>query len=115
MINKKRLGGLTQKLIQVNSENPPGNEYALSKFIKRDMASLGLRVKTYTFNRNRPNIVATLPGTSRDAAREAVLISPHFDTVPAGTGWKFPPFGGKIHSGKIYGRGASDDKGNTAV
>lgn len=115
MINDRRLIALTQKVIRVNSENPPGNEYALSQLIKRDMVSLGLTVRTYTFDRNRHNIVATLKGKARDSAKKAVLISPHFDTVPAGKGWTFPPFAARIHKGKIYGRGASDDKGNLAV
>lgn len=116
MINKSRLISLTQKVIQFDSQNPPGKELALAKFIENDMRSCGLDVKLYTFAKNRPNIVATLRGTwpRKKAAAHAVLLTPHFDTVPIGTGWKFNPFGGQIHGGRIYGRGASDDKGNLA-
>lgn len=35
----------------------------------------------------------------------------HLDVVPEGTGWSFPPYGAEIHDGKIYARGATDDKG----
>lgn len=35
----------------------------------------------------------------------------HLDTVPEGNGWKYPPFEGQIQDGKVYGRGAIDDKG----
>ncbi|MCL2630119.1 MAG: Sapep family Mn(2+)-dependent dipeptidase [Firmicutes bacterium] len=35
----------------------------------------------------------------------------HLDTVPAGVGWTYPPFGAEIHNGRIYARGAEDDKG----
>ncbi len=35
----------------------------------------------------------------------------HMDTVGFGEGWSFDPLGGKISDGKIYGRGAIDDKG----
>ena len=116
MINKKRLIALTQKVIQFDSQNPPGNEWELSQFIKKDMTSAGLTVKSVTYKSRRPNIIATLKGTwpRQKAAGEAILITPHFDTVPAGQGWKFDPFGGTIHQGRIYGRGASDDKGNLA-
>jgi acetylornithine deacetylase/succinyl-diaminopimelate desuccinylase family protein len=116
MINKNRLIKLTQKVISFNSENPPGNELALAKFIERDMRSLGLQVRTYTYAKNRPNIVATLRGSwpRAKAAKEAILLTPHFDTVPIGKGWKFKPLGGQIKNGKLYGRGASDDKGNLA-
>ena len=42
-------------------------------------------------------------------------ITPHLDTVPAGQGWRFAPFAAKLHQGRIYGRGATDCKGNLAV
>ncbi|MBF0531784.1 MAG: M20 family metallopeptidase [Candidatus Omnitrophica bacterium] len=117
MIRRARLIDLTQKVIAYNSENPPGNEAALGKFIERDMRSLGLEVKIHSFAPKRPNIIATLKGQlpRKQAADRAILISPHYDTVPIGQGWKYPPLGGVIHQGKIYGRGASDDKGNLAV
>jgi acetylornithine deacetylase/succinyl-diaminopimelate desuccinylase family protein len=116
MINKKRLIQLTQKVISYNSENPPGNEFALAKFIEKEMRPLGLTVRTYTYAKNRPNIIATLKGTwpRPKASKEAILITPHFDTVPIGKGWKYKPLGGQIIRGKLYGRGASDDKGNLA-
>lgn len=116
MINNNRLIALTQKVISYNSENPPGNELALSKFIEKDMLSLGVEVKKYTFEKDRPNIVATILGSlpRKEAAAKALLLTPHFDTVPYGKGWKFDPLGGTIHQGKIYGRGASDDKANLA-
>jgi len=116
MVNKNRLIKLLQKVIAFNSENPPGNELALAKFIEHDMRSLGLQVKTYTYAKGRPNIVATLKGSlpRKQASREALLITPHFDTVPIGKGWKYKPLGGEIRNGKLYGRGTTDDKGNLA-
>ena len=35
----------------------------------------------------------------------------HLDVVPAGDGWKHDPWGGTIEDGKLFGRGAIDDKG----
>ena len=90
MINDNRLIKLTQTVISYNSENPPGNELALSKFIENDMRSLGIEVKLYTFERNRPNIVATLKGKSPNAKKNSMLLTPHFDTVPIGGGWTRP-------------------------
>jgi len=115
VINKKRLVSLLQKLIRINSENPPGNEVQIADFVSDHLKTLGLDVKVYTFKKNRPNVVATFRGRTRSFARqESILLSPHYDTVPAGRGWKLNPFGGKIHQGRIYGRGTSDDKGNLA-
>jgi len=38
-------------------------------------------------------------------------ILAHLDVVPEGSGWSYPPYGGEVHNGAIYGRGALDDKG----
>ncbi len=35
----------------------------------------------------------------------------HLDVVPTGEGWQHDPFGGEVVDGRIYGRGAMDDKG----
>ncbi len=45
------------------------------------------------------------------AGEEEFAILCHLDVVPAGDGWTKPPFGGIIEDGKIWGRGAVDDKG----
>ncbi len=42
--------------------------------------------------------------------REFAILC-HLDVVPAGDGWSKPPFGGVVEDGKIWGRGATDDKG----
>nr|WP_307756934.1 dipeptidase PepV [uncultured Christensenella sp.] len=42
---------------------------------------------------------------------EMFAIVTHLDVVPAGDGWTVPPFDGTVKDGRIYGRGAIDDKG----
>ena len=44
---------------------------------------------------------------------ETIGILCHVDVVPAQGNWKYPPFSGTISEGRIYSRGASDDKGPT--
>lgn len=41
----------------------------------------------------------------------------HLDVVPVGdeAGWTYDPFGGEIHDGRLYGRGAADMKGAVAA
>lgn len=113
MINQKRLTKLIQNLIRINSENPPGNETEIARFVRNYLEGFGLKCAVYEFAQNRPNVVAVLRSNSKDA--KTILISPHLDTVPAGKGWKFPPFSGLIKNGRIYGRGATDCKCNLAV
>ncbi len=42
---------------------------------------------------------------------ELITVLGHLDVVPAGSGWTKDPFGGEIVDGRLYGRGATDDKG----
>lgn len=42
---------------------------------------------------------------------EMLGIVCHVDVVPEGEGWTYPPYAAEIHDGRIYGRGAMDDKG----
>ncbi len=42
---------------------------------------------------------------------ESVGILVHLDVVPAGEGWTSPPFSADIRDGRIYARGAIDNKG----
>ena len=43
--------------------------------------------------------------------KEIVGIIGHLDVVPADGNWTYPPFTATINDGKIFGRGAIDDKG----
>lgn len=47
------------------------------------------------------------------SGKELLGILGHVDVVPAGAGWTKDPFGGEIEAGKLFGRGAIDDKGPT--
>lgn len=45
-----------------------------------------------------------------EGTREFAILC-HLDVVPAGAGWTKDPFGGTVENGRIWGRGAVDDKG----
>ena len=42
---------------------------------------------------------------------EMVAVLGHLDVVPEGEGWHHPPYAAEIEDGRLYGRGAIDDKG----
>ena len=48
---------------------------------------------------------------SGEEGSEIMAILGHLDVVPEGNDWDFPPYGGEIKDGKLYGRGAIDNKG----
>ena len=47
--------------------------------------------------------------------KEMVAVLGHLDVVPEGDGWNYPPYGAVIENGRLYGRGAVDDKGPTVA
>ncbi|MFH0936009.1 MAG: M20 family metallopeptidase [Candidatus Omnitrophota bacterium] len=112
MINKRRLIKLTRQLIRINSENPPGNEKRIARFLRGYLQGLGLRAKIYEFKKGRSNLVATLAAAGR---KKSLLVTPHLDTVPAGRNWSLDPFSATIKKSRIYGLGATDCKGNLAA
>ena len=48
-----------------------------------------------------------------DPEKPTALINGHFDVQPAEPFelWQTPPFSPEVRDGKVWGRGASDDKG----
>ncbi|MGN1234684.1 MAG: Sapep family Mn(2+)-dependent dipeptidase [Christensenellaceae bacterium] len=46
---------------------------------------------------------------------EEIAILVHLDVVPATGAWEHDPFGGEISSGRIWGRGTTDDKGPAVI
>jgi len=55
---------------------------------------------------SRPNVIVTL-----DAGSDVtLLLESHFDVVPPGPNWKYPPFKLTVENGKAYGRGTADNK-----
>ena len=111
MVNKKRLIKTIQKLISLDSQNPPGDESKIAEFVIKYLKDLGLKIKTYTFSNKRVNLVATLEGKKH---QNSLLLTPHLDTVPAGDSWKTSALKAKIIGNRIYGLGATDCKGNLA-
>ena len=112
-IKKKDLIELTTQLIQIPTENPPGNERKAFIFLKPILSKMGFNIKTYISPKGRWNIVAE---RRWGKGGRRLLFNGHLDVVPPGnpSQWKYPPFQGKLEKGKIYGRGSSDMKGGIA-
>jgi len=112
-IRKKELIDLTTRLVQIPTENPPGNEKAAAQFLKPLLSKMGFKTKTVLSPKGRWNIVAE---RRWGKGGRTLIFNGHLDIVPAGnpSQWKFPPFKGTLSKGRIYGRGASDMKSGIA-
>lgn len=94
----------------VGGEPAPGKPFgekvddAFNYYIAR-AASLGLVTK---------NVDAYAVHSEIGSGPEMVMALTHVDVVPAGKGWTRNPWG-EVSEGKIFGRGAQDNKGPTVA
>lgn len=102
--------GYLSDLIAARTENPPGDEYRAAAVLRSLFERLDIPWQTYEKADGRTNIVGRL-GTG--SPRVAVVC--HLDTVPAGDGWTTDPFTATLRDGRLFGRGAKDNKGSLAA
>lgn len=106
---------LTQKLVRINTTNPPGNESPAIAVLEPLLRGAGFEatVVPYLDGADRSHVVARLRGRGE---RPGLLFSGHVDVVPpGGVPWTVDPFGGEIREGRLYGRGSCDMKGGVAA
>lgn len=126
--NKNELFELLCQLIRINSENfeTHGNEKACAEYINQLCLEWGFDSDMYSpleinnFSEhpdylpgrgleNRYNVTVRWPGKEN---RDELMLMGHTDTVVIGdpANWTVDPLAGVIKDGKVWGRGASDDK-----
>jgi acetylornithine deacetylase/succinyl-diaminopimelate desuccinylase-like protein len=104
---------LLQRLVQVDTVNPPGNETAAAELLREYLEDNGVRCELYAKVPERANLVARIPG--RNGGPRLLLLS-HTDTVLADPGeWSADPWSGEVRDGHLWGRGALDMKGQVAA
>jgi acetylornithine deacetylase/succinyl-diaminopimelate desuccinylase-like protein len=104
---------LLQRLIRVDTTNPPGNETAAAELLREYLEAAGVACELYARVPERANLVARIPG--RGGGPSLALLS-HTDVVLADAReWQREPFGGELVDGDVWGRGALDMKGEVAA
>lgn len=126
--SQNELFELLSSFIKINSENHrnSGNEEELARLIHKMCLELGMESDLYSpldiegFENhpdylpdrnleNRYNVTSRWAGEQNE---DCLMIMGHTDTVEFGDlkNWEFDPLSGEIKDGKIFGRGACDDK-----
>lgn len=116
-----------RRLVGFPTINPPGEHYdALTTWLTRETAALGLETKRYTVPASllKQHLPAEQRGFPRfnvlgklnvAGARKTIHFNAHYDVVPVSGAWQHGgPFSGAVEGGWIYGRGTSDMKGSIA-
>lgn len=110
---------LCQQLVRIPSVNPqdqpctgePYGETRIAAFVAEWFARYGLPTQRQIIKPGRENVVVRAAG--RDRSR-AMVLTAHLDTVDV-KDMTVEPFAGELRDGRIYGRGACDDKGPLAA
>jgi succinyl-diaminopimelate desuccinylase len=102
-----------RELVRIPSVNPPGDVREASKVCADKLAAEGFRNGYITVEEPMPNLVSRLergPGPT-------LLLNAHVDVVPTGeeSAWTHPPFAAEVVDGRVYGRGAGDDKASVTA
>lgn len=104
---------LLQKLIRIDTTNPPGNETAAAELLRDYLHDNGVACELYARVPERANLVARIPGRGDGPS---LLFLSHTDVVLADAAeWSADPFGGELRDGEVWGRGALDMKGQVAA
>lgn len=101
-INENEIVQLLQDYIKIPSVS--GQEEELAKAIQKTCQEIGM---VSEIDRHG-NVISTYKW---DKSGPKLACNAHMDTVGFGEGWTCSPTSGEIYDGKIYGRGAMDDKG----
>lgn len=118
---REDLIALTQDLLAFPTLNPPGDAYLeICEYLEKRLKARGFDVELVRAKGTpgdcekypRWNMIARRQGATNG---DCVHFNSHTDVVEVGRGWSFDPFGGEVHDGKIYGRGACDMKGGLAA
>ncbi len=116
-IEREELIRFLQELVCIPSQFLPDagrNEAPAAALIARQMRQWGWEPDIWEVEPGRPNVVATIDG---GLPGPTLLFEGHTDVVSEGdpSRWTYPPFGGEIADGRLYGRGAADMKGGLAA
>ena len=103
---------LLQRLIRVDTTNPPGNETAAAELLRDYLEASGVDCELIAKVPERANLVARIPGGDGPS----LLFLGHTDVVLADPAeWSVPPFSGELRDGLVWGRGALDMKSQVAA
>jgi len=105
---------LCSSLVKCPSENPPGDTTAVVALLTELFKNEGIDFEVFEPKQGVQSICAEWSGPREGPT---LVLNGHIDVFPADDSdlWTYPPFSGRVHNGRIYGRGVADMKaGSTA-
>lgn len=126
LLDEQELLEFMKELINARSDYPPGDTRSVCEVCLKKLQEYGIdselaippeKVKNPKDGNPSewyPSVIGTIEG---DGSGPVLLLNAHIDTVSAGKmeEWSTDPFHAVIKDGKVYGRGAGDDKGSVCA
>lgn len=97
---------MLQELVRIDSSRPEGVATA-ARWIAAYLERNGIRAELIESAPSMLNVYARIEGEQPGGA---LLLFGHLDVVPAGEGWKAPPFEARLWADQMIGRGTVDMK-----
>lgn len=112
-IDQDEVVSFHQSLVRIASVNPPGDVREANQVCDTTLAEAGFDTTSIGDLDEMPNLIATFG----DPSGQTLCFNAHLDVVPTGerSAWSHDPFGAEIVDGRIYGRGAGDDKASVTA
>ena len=105
---------LLQRLIRLDTTNPPGNETAAAELLRDYLEAAGVECELYARVPERANLVARIRGTRRRADARASLAHRRRARRREASG-NATRSAASSSAGEVWGRGALDMKGEVAA
>lgn len=99
-----------QQYLRIDTTNPPGREHLAASFLADLLHREGIATRLLVSPQGRTSLWARLSASPQKNDHRAIVLLHHTDVVPAGPGWTVQPFSGDVRDGRLWGRGAVDDK-----
>ena len=105
-----------QQVLRVPTDTPPGNNAPHAELVAGLLEAYGWQAEKHAVPAQQvrdygmqsiTNLIVRRPYA---AGGPTVALNAHGDVVPPGDNWTFPPYGGVIDKGYIYGRAAAVSK-----
>ena len=110
-----------QQVIRVPTDTPPGNNAPHADAVAALLKAYGWHAEKHKVEQQTvrdygmesiTNLIVRRP---YQVGGPTIALNAHGDVVPPGDGWTFPPYGGIVKDGAIYGRATAVSKSDFAT
>ena len=110
-----------RSVVQVPTDTPPGNNAPHAERTAALLDDMGMTAEQHAVpaaavrQAGMESITNLIVRRQYGEGGRVLALNAHGDVVPPGDGWTYPPYGGEVHDGKLYGRASAVSKSDFAT